>query len=822
MKTKLLFALSLLFFGLNAVQAQNTTNINGKITTKDNKALASITLMLLKAADSSLVKTEVTNSDGMYNFKAIPAGSYFINTSSVAHQDYYSTPFNVSNTDIAVPTITLSDLSKALDGVTVVAKKPMVQVKADKMVVNVEGTINAQGNNGIELLRKSPGIIIDKDDNISMAGKNGVRIYIDGRPSPLNGTDLAAYLKSIQSSQVESIELITSPGAKYEAEGNAGIINIKLKKNKSFGTNGSVNAGYAVGVYGKYDLGINLNNRNKKTNIFGSANVNHNLYDNEFNLQRYVVDTSFINTSKMLPLSTNVGYKVGFDYYANSKSTFGVLINGNLSTSDFKNFSETPIAYVPTNVVSRYLVAANETKGKNNNINVNGNYKYSSNGKDLNIDIDYGRFDINNDQLQPNTYFNATKTAVLSRADYKFISPTKIDITALKVDYEMPVNKTGKLGFGGKFSYTNANNHFERYDVVGNTKTLDVPRSNEFIYKENINALYANYNGQIKEGMQFQLGLRAENTNATGDTYGLFSNGQVNTASKNGFKRNYTNLFPSAAITFNKNPMKQWTIAYSRRIDRPAYQDLNPFEFKLDEYTFQKGNTALVPQYTNNVTITNVHKYMLTTSLSFSEVKNVFTSLIDTAEISKSFITKKNLATQKIVSLNISYPFQKKWYSAFFNLNSFFSNYKADFGGGSRVVNLDVFTAQFYSQHSFTLNKKGLVAEVSGFATTPTVWEGTFKTNALWSVDAGISKPVLKGNGTLKLAVSDIFRSLVWRGELNFTGQRTVASGYNESRQFKINFSYRFGSAAIKAARQRASATEDEKNRTKRGGGLGG
>jgi iron complex outermembrane recepter protein len=820
MKKQLLLIAALLSIAFTT-KAQNTAKINGEITDANGKPLPAITILLNRAKDSVFVKTAVTANDGKYSFTGIKAGDYFLSTSSVGYQKNTSPAFTVGDGETkTITTLSLTIVNKSLQGVVVESKKPMVEVRADKMIVNVEGTINAVGNDGLELLRKSPGVQVDKDDNISMAGKNGVQVYIDGKPSPLAGADLAAYLKSLQSSQIENIELITNPSAKYEAAGNAGIINIRLKKNKAFGTNGSVNAGYAVGTYGKYNAGINLNNRNKKTNIFGSYNFNHNLNDVDFNLDRVIGDTGFYQKTNILPLNTNNNFKLGLDYFIDKKSTLGFLVNGNINVNDVSNISRTPIVYLPTNTTTKLLVADNSTDGTRNNINFNTNYKYTGKkGNELNIDADYGFYKIRSNQMQPNTYYNPAGTVVTSQAVYNFIAPTDIDIFAFKTDYEQNAWK-GKLGFGGKISYVKANNHFERYDVNGSTKTLDIPRSNEFIYTENVNALYANYNRQLK-GKMFQLGVRMENTVSDGSTYALDGNANVVTSSRAAFKRNYVDFFPSASITFNKNPMKQWSFSYSRRIDRPVYQDLNPFEFKLDEYTFQKGNTTLRPQYTNTVTVTNVYKYRLTTSLSYSHVNDIFTQLVDTTEKSKSFITKKNLATQDIVSLNVSYPFQKKWYSAFVNVNTFFAHYKANFGGGNRNINLDVATLSLYMQNSAKLGK-GWVAELSGFYNSPSVWQGTFKTKSLWSVDGGFSKPILKNKGNFKVSVSDMFRSLKWRGNINFASQTTTASGYGESRQFRLNFTYRFGSNLVKAARARKNATEEENKRTQGGGGLGG
>ena len=227
-------------------------------------------------------------------------------------------------------------MSKAagdLKNVVVTAQKPIIEVKADKTIVNVEGTINSVGQDAMELLRKSPGITVDKDDNLALSGKNGVQVYIDGRPTPLSGQDLANYLSSLQSSQIESIEIITNPSAKYDAAGNAGIINIRLKKNKSFGTNGSVNGGWNIGTYAKYNAGFSLNYRNKGVNLFGNYNYNKGINENNFSLYRTVLDTLFDQKSITRFNNQTHNFKAGADFFIDKKNTVGVMVNGTYSTS---------------------------------------------------------------------------------------------------------------------------------------------------------------------------------------------------------------------------------------------------------------------------------------------------------------------------------------------------------------------------------------------------------------------------------------------------------------------------------------------------------
>ncbi len=792
-------------------------DLGGIVKDAEGKPVTNASVSLLNAKDSSVIKLGVTDKDGHYQFKSVKPASYLISVSFVGYKSKYtSVKETAGKENITVSPITLEKAAADLATVTITARKPMIEVKADKTILNVENNINAVGNDALELLKKSPGVLVDKDDNISLSGKNGVQIFIDGKPSPLTGSDLSNYLKSLQSSQIEAIEIITNPSAKYEAAGNGGIINIRLKKNKSFGTNGSINAGYNLGTYPKYNAGISLNHRNKKINLFGNYNYNDGTYENNMYMHREQLDTLFNGHTVMTNKNKTHGFKAGADYFLNSKHTVGVMVNGNLGNYGFDNISTTPISYIPTGVVDRILVANNTSSSKRDNVNFNANYRFAdTTGHELNVDGDYGFYHIRSNQLQPNTYYKPDGTTVINQYVYNMIAPTDINIYSLKADYEQNLKK-GRLGLGGKVSYVNSDNDFQRYDVYSSSKVMDTLRSNAFRYTENINALYANYNRQFK-GFMIQAGLRVENTVSEGRSNGYKWESEY-VRYDSAFNRNYTDLFPSAAVTFNKNPMNQWSVSYSRRIDRPAYQDLNPFEFKLDEYTFQKGNTQLRPQYTNSIAVTNTFKYFLTTTLNYSHVSDVFSQIIDTADKSKAFISKKNLADQDIVSLNVSMPFQYKWYSMFTNVNTYYTHYAANFGEG-RTINLDAFAVNLYSQQTFKVSKKTTL-ELSGFYASPSIYQGTFKSKAMWSIDGGVSQQLFKGKVVAKATVTDIFHTMQWGGTSNFAGQYIKAHGSWESRQLRINLTYRFGNNQVKAARQRKTAADDESKRV--GGGNSG
>jgi iron complex outermembrane receptor protein len=394
MKKLLLLLLAPLFaFAVNA-------QVQGKVTDADGKPLNGVTISLMK--DTAVVKLAVTKDDGSYVFNGIKEGSYRITASHVGFAAG-SAKFNVSSTGVIVSKIRLTKATADLQNVSVTAKKPLIEMKADRTILNVEGTINATGSDALELLRKAPGVTIDKDDNLAVAGKNGVQVYIDGRPTPLSGTDLATYLKTIQSAQVESIEIITNPSARYEAAGNAGIINIKFKKNKALGTNGSVNAGWNIGTYAKYNAGVNLNHRNAKMNIYGNYNYSNNRNHTDMSLYRTTGDTLFDQKGFNMFSNKSHNFKGGVDYTINKQSSIGAIVNGTFSEPVLETGSTAQIIYRGNNVTDRILKARNLSDLKRDNINFNLNYNYNGkDGKSLVLNGDYGYYDINTNQYQPN------------------------------------------------------------------------------------------------------------------------------------------------------------------------------------------------------------------------------------------------------------------------------------------------------------------------------------------------------------------------------------------------------------------------------------
>lgn len=802
---KLFTTLSLFLILITSLSA-TATNISGVV--KDNKSLpvSFATVMLLNSKDSSLVKGDVTDDKGIYKFEQIGNGSYLLSSTNIGFQKYYSKVFTINdNSKDIVENITLSVSEKNMKEVKIVSKKPLIEVKADKTVFNVEQSINATGTNALDLLRKSPGVRVDKDDNVEMRGKSNVLVYIDGKPTYLDNKDLAAMLKNMQSSNVELIELIANPSAKYDASGNAGIINIKLKKNKKFGTNGNASLGVAQGKYFKQNASLNINNRNKKTNIFGNYSFNRGKDYNFQNFDRTQNNFQYNFKSGNISDGLNHSLKAGVDYFISSKSVIGFMVNGMSNTGDFTSESKTYIG--PANTAyNQILKATNKIPMSRLSGNANANYKYEdTSGRSFNVDLDYGNFKSTGKSYQPNTYWNADETLVTSQAIYRSNTSNNINIYTGKADYEQNFLK-GKLGFGVKSALVKTDNDFKFYDVVNNVDTLNLNRTNHFVYTENVNAAYINYSKTFKK-LSTQFGVRAEHTN---------SKGMLSSATPQNddtVKRNYINLFPSAGLSYTINAKHQIGATYSRRIDRPNYQDLNPFEIKLDELTYEKGNAFLRPQYTNTFDVTHTFMQYVTTSLSYSHVRDMFMQTTDTTEFSRTYVTQKNFATMDIAGINISFPVPvKKWWMVMANIGANYNDLQADFEG--RKLSNKYYTYSFYADNTFTL-PKAYSLNISGWYSSPNYWGGTFKMKPMGSLDLGLQKTFLQKKLTAKLTLSDVFKTQRWYAISNFSGLYVNANGNYESRQLRLNLSYRFGSNTVEKQRDRKSGADSESNRIK-------
>lgn len=777
-------------------------SITGKVLSREQEVVPYAAVTLNQLQDSSLVKAAITNEQGFFEIKSVSNGTYILNISNLGFADY-NRRIVLDDPSLDLGVIILEAATENLDEVTVVAEKPMVQVFADKTVFNVENTINATGTSAFELLRKAPGVVVDNNGGIIVEGKAGVQIFIDNRPSVLQGQDLTNYLQSLQSTDIEAIEIITQPSSKYDAAGNAGIINIKLKKDKSLGTNGSLTTGITVGDFARYNSSINFNTRGKKGNLFGTYSNRFGKSSNFLNLLRTQSGTQFNARTNSIYDQNSNNIKIGYDFYATEKSTIGAIFNGNFNNGFGNNNSRTPIRALENIENDSVLVSNNSTSNTSYNINANLNYKYADTlGHTLNMDFDYGTYSSDRTALQPNVYFNGNETQIIRENATSQNTPIDIAIVTFKADYEQDLFK-GKLGLGFKFSYVNTDNTFDFFNRINGEYVLNTMQSNQFDYTEKINAAYLNYN-YTWEKWNLQIGLRSENTISDGNLVSNQQNGDSRV------KRNYINFFPSGGLTYQLNQKNQFALIYSKRIQRPNYQSLNPFEYVIDELSFSKGNPFLQPQYTDNIKFSHTYNYRLTTSLSYSYISDFFAQVTVAEGDSRNFLTTRNVADQKIINFGISYPKQlKHWWNLYFSLNAYVSNYKAN---SPEFLPVKQETLSLYAQNTFNL-PRAFKLEVSGWYSSPSVWGGTYRTNSLGSLNVAFQKKYFNNKLTARLSFNDVFYTIPWSGTTQFGNLFIDGSGGSDSRQVAFVLTYDFGRDDIKKARNRKTGLEDENDR---------
>ena len=789
--------------------AQTTNKITGNVLNSEGKAIEFVTVSLLNKTDSSLIKSTITDNFGKYNFEVSHSGEYIIIYTFVGYEKLFSEKisFAIGN-DYTVKVVILKPMQTKLNVLTVTSKKPMIEVKADKTIFNIESSINATGTDAFELLRKSPGVQIDNNDNIIMKGKTGVRIYIDGKISQLDSKDLAAFLKGINSADIEAIEMISNPSAKYDASGNAGIINIRLKKNKKFGTNGNLSTGFEQGIHAKENGSVGINYRDKKINIFGNFGGNLSVSQYRMKLFRIQKDTIYdlVSTNKHDNKYANI--KTGIDYFVNNKNTIGVMFTTNISNGNETSLGITPIYFNPTGEFVKKLQADSRGKGKSTNTNFNLNYKYAdTSGREINIDADYGSFKKNGTSYQPNIYTDLNDLLINSVVN-RNSTPLNIDIYTAKLDAEQRLGK-GKIGYGGKFSLVTTDNTFDFYnDDVNGLPIKLLSKSNYFTYKENVNALYTNFQRPLNLKWNIQIGLRMEHTKSEG----VLTRADSIVQADNTVKKSYTDFFPSGALTYNINKKHSLNLTFSRRIDRPSYQDLNPFENKLDELTYQKGNAFLRPQYSNTLELTHTFMGFINTTLGYSHVHDYATEVTDTTG-NATYVQQQNLATQQLYTFSIGAPTPiKKWWVGYVNIWYNYQIFDGVIGGKIYKQKLPLYGA--YLQQSFTVGKD-YTAEISGWYNGPSIWGATWKVKPQGSMDAGIQKLLFKKSATIKLSVTDIFFTAPWKSINVFGGFYVKGSGDWESRSVRLNFNWRFGSKQINASRERKTGLENENKRIK-------
>ena len=785
-------------------------SLRGQLQDPEGQAVMFANIALYDAADSTLFKVETSDESGRFVFNEVLPGQYYLVATHVGSADLHQTDISLRDaleTDLGM--LTFSSTTIELAEATVTATRALVEVKPDRTVFNVDGTVNSAGSDALSLLRKAPGVTVDNNDNINVLGRAGLLLYVDGKRLPLTGEDLSNYLQNLSAEQIDRIDIITNPGARYEAEGNAGIIDIRLKKDKNLGANGSVNGTFSQGRFARQNIGASGNYRNKMLNTFGTASLGSGTGFHDMEFRSYQNGLLLNETNTNQRIYDNYDYRLGADFFLAQQHTLGFMVGGGAGHSKRPGVNRIEISDQDTPaLIDSILVAENETTDLRRQNTFNLNYRFDNGkGRSLNIDADYGRYRNQSELYQPNYYYDATEQILLTRIVNSFDTPSDIDIYTLAADYEEEV-LGGKLGVGGRLSRVLSDNTFLVYDISNETPAQNDSLSNRFRYEENVYAGYFNYARSLGKKWNLSAGLRVEQTDATGNLQAFLPELQEPPVALD-----YLNWFPSAGITWQAAPRHALSLNYGRRINRPDYDVLNPFNSQLSQLSYRKGNPFLRPEIVNNLELGYTLAFRYNVKLAYSKTTDQITRLIgpDEKDPRASFITWDNLASQTIISFNISAPVEiTKGWNAYFNVNASHINNQADYGNGA-VVDLQAFTYRIYSQQTFDL-PAGFTGEISGYYSGPGIWGGVFKYNANWSLDLGLQHKFFQDRLNARLSLSDIFYESGWDGVSEFNGLVSEGSGRWDSRRISLSLGYNFGNENVKS-RRRKSGLESEAGR---------
>ena len=710
---------------------------------------------------------------------------------------------SIAQTPLTKPTTVKDTLKKEakdikLKEVFIQGKKPLIQMEIDKTIVNVGAMISSSTSNTMEVLEKTPGVTIDANGNISLNGRSGVMVLIDGKQTYMSAGDLANYLKTLPGSSLDKIELIDNPSSKYDAAGN-GIINIKLKKDRTAGIIGSLATGYSQGELARSNHSLNLNYNRKKLNLFSNLgysrdkgfaqdNYNRNFYNDQGQLSNKIV---LLNDQRNAGQGFNGN--LGADYALTGSTTLGLQLS--LSTNNRDGFLDYDSkSFNAGNQLDSLSLGNTNSADKRTNVGLNLNlaHTFGKSGKEISFDASYLKYDGDGDQNNNNQFL--------------YLLPSDSRIYTIKGDYVHPLKNKAKLEAGFKSSFVDNNNTANYYSINGSSVLIDNLRSNDFNYQENINAAYIN----AQKGWKYwsvQLGLRMENTNAEGKQYG---NAEV--AGSN-FQRSYTQLFPGLAFMYKMDTTntRSLSLVLSRRINRPNYQNLNPFVFFRDKYSYSVGNPMLKTQAQFRYELKYQHKRWLRFALSYNHFIDVI--LPTTTVVDDIFYTKQdNIGEGYMLLFNtgLNVPVTE-WWTA--NSDILLSNIGLNGETTQSPIHFSTYIARLNLNNQFSF-KKGWSAEAGAYYASRDYNGQTF-TSGMYRVNAGIQKKIWKDKGSIRLNVDDIFHSWVYQnGSVGLANAQYFQTIRNDTQRVGLGFAYRFGSDTFaRKSKHKDNALDEEKGR---------
>lgn len=725
----------------------------------------------------------LTTEQGEYS--AMVEGRVMLYVSCLGYEPFMGEPFEVSS-DTTLSPIVLQSKNFTLDDIVVVGEKrePAVRVADGKVIFSPRQSGLAAGSSALELLKKTPGVFVDGENNISIGGKGYVSVVLNGKPTYMQKEELVALLRTIPASSVSSVEVIAEPSARYDAEGSGGIINICTDRKPSEGLFFSMNNGLSYWRNLRQNTELSFNYTQGKLSLQGNYNHTFGHYSMDYGMHRIQQGKDYYSPTADVDKRKTIAGNLSLEYRFNDRHLLGVRADVNTLFGPGQTRTVTEIRDVESNRLEQTLYAQNDYYRQRGN-RYGGNLYYVATpgkGTSYTVDLNYAWFDGGSGNMQPNSYRTPAGDLVQENL-YNSVNGRDIHIYSLAYDQQHPLWQ-GELRSGLKYSGVDADNDFRFYRVEGDASLLDDTRSNDFTYREQILAAYLLYNHRWGN-WGFEAGVRGEYT---------FSDGILRAVSPSDGERNrkeYFDLFPSLRLDYRWNGGDVLSLSYASRIDRPAYQNLNPFEYLLDELSYWKGNPFLVPQKTHSLSLTYVRKK---TSLmaSYAYMQDYRAQITDTLSVDKVVMTPRNIGRQQRVSLSLYQAVNLfHWWAMNLNITGYYLNNDIAFDA-YRAFNLDGFAGIVSLQNLIRLPWQ-LRLELNGAYYTKHLGASNEYVEPSGYVDIGLSRSFLDKSLTINLAVSDIFWTSRWDNSSSFSGFRLWNWGKGESRQVKLNVTYRFG-----------------------------
>ena len=783
-------------------------SISGTVVDNTLQQPVAYAAIVIKSENGSKTITGgITEEDGSFEIKKLPDGSFILEVQFIGYKTYsQELVISKKSRNVDLGTITLEEETQELNEVEVVAERTTIEQRVDRKVINVGKDLTTAGATASDIMNNIPSVNVDSQTgDITLRGNSNVRVMVDGK---LSNVPVAQLLRQIPSTSIKSIELITNPSAKYNPEGMSGIINIVLHKNANIGFNGNVNLGLTKGVEAKFNSSIDMNYRNGKFNFYGNYGNNIGKYVNDGTIFR--TDENSLQEFDFFNNNKSHLYKLGVDFYLNDNNTISFFTNQNIY--DGTGTGETQVTY--NTDASRNVTQFFDDISDNRSEQYNFDYKldFKKEGHNIELEVDHNRFESGQD-----AGFRSVGASLYP--NYMDFVDTERTQTIANLDYVNPLDSISKLEIGieSRNFETDVDYASTGFSFNSNGNLVPTPNTN-FVYGMDIYSAYATF-GQSYEKWSYQMGVRVEDVEVTADTNSVRS-----------FTDKYTEFYPSAFMTYNPNEKNQFQVSYSRRVDRPGLEQVNPIREFATPLISSFGNPNLVPQFTNSYEANYTRRIKngsITTGVFYRSIKDEINRAvyIDRLDFNKIILTYDNFAKTSAYGFELSSNYRPtKWW----NINGSFDIFSQTNRGVTESVpgntpnptegdiieqslQVDNTAWNLRMNNSFTVTKK-LTLQAFGFyrGKNRTI---QFNAEPMYFVNMGARYSFAEGNGTISFNYNDIFNTM--RFSFKADQPYEQVGGFNwESNNVYVGLSYRFGSG-----KNRAKQRKRRDDRTKESSG---